>query len=120
MQDLGLERSEGVLLRYLTDCYKALLQNIPAERHTEAFIDVLATLRAMLARIDASLITEWESLVAGKEAPGDTEPPRVDISLDRKRFHARVRAELHAGRASACPGSRAQPTGQAPRARSLR
>jgi len=96
VQDLGLERSEGVLLRYLTDCYKALLQNVPAERHTDPLIEVLATLRAMLARIDASLITEWESMVAGEEHTGDQEPPPIDISLDRKRFHARIRAELHA------------------------
>ncbi len=97
VQDLGLERSEGVLLRYLTNCYKALLQNVPAERHTDALIEVLATLRAMLARVDASLITEWEALVAGKDAAdAEVAPAPVDISLDRKRFHARIRAELHA------------------------
>ncbi len=95
VQELGLERSEGVLLRYVTNTYKTLLQNVPAERQTDAFVEVVATLRAMLARVDASLVTEWERLVAGKEA-GEEESPPVDISQDRKRFHARIRAELHA------------------------
>ena len=96
IQDLGLERSEGVLLRYVTDVYKALFQNVPVERHTDALLDVLAFLRAMLARVDSSLVTEWERLVAGRDLPTEGEPALVDISKDRPRFHARIRAELHA------------------------
>jgi superfamily II RNA helicase len=96
VQDLGLERSEGVLLRYLTHTYKTLLQNVPASRQDETLIEKLATLRAMLSRVDASLVAEWERLAAGEEADGGATPVLVDISQDRKRFHARIRAELHA------------------------
>jgi len=53
----------------------------------------------MLARVDSSLIEEWESLVdPGKSAPApadETQPDRVPRRLDRKRFDARVRAEMH-------------------------
>jgi hypothetical protein len=97
INDLGLQRSEGVLLRYLTDAYKALTQNVPPEHHTEQLLDIVAYLRAMLAHVDSSLLTEWEQLVAGAEAVGvEIEAPRIDISADRRRFTARVRAELHA------------------------
>jgi hypothetical protein len=93
VNDLGLQRSEGVLLRYLMDAYKALAQNVPPEHHTPQLLDHVAYLRTMLARVDASLLTEWERLVQGQE--GGTEVVSVDISADRKRFVARVRAELH-------------------------
>jgi Domain of unknown function (DUF3516) len=93
VNDLGLQRSEGVLLRYLMDAYKALVQNVPPEHHTPQLLDHVAYLRTMLARVDASLLTEWEKLVQGQERGPEVVP--IDISADRKRFVARVRAELH-------------------------
>ena len=96
VKDLGLERVEGLLLRYLSEAYKALVQNVPAERHTDELDDIIAFLRAMLARVDSSLVTEWETLLAGRDLPAEVGPPKVDISADTKRFHARIRAELHA------------------------
>jgi superfamily II RNA helicase len=95
VNDLGLQRFEGVLLRYLTDAYKAIVQNVPTEHHTELLLDVMAYLRTMLAHVDSSLLTEWEQLVAGG-GPAAEELPRIDISADRRRFAARVRAEMHA------------------------
>ncbi|MEZ4241662.1 MAG: DUF3516 domain-containing protein, partial [Myxococcota bacterium] len=59
-------------------------------------LDVIAYLRTMLAHVDESLLTEWEKLVSGAEAPTEAAPPPIDISADRRRFVARVRAELHA------------------------
>jgi superfamily II RNA helicase len=94
VQILGLQRAEGVLLRYLSEAYKALVQNVPQDAYTDELDDIVAYLRAMLGRVDASLVTEWETLLAGKEATAEARP--VDISADRKSFLARVRAELHA------------------------
>ena len=94
VKDLSLQRSEGVLLRYLTDVYKALNQNVPAELHTQAILDILAYLRAMLALVDSSLVTEWEAMRNGADAVAA--PVVIDISADKKTFNARVRAELHA------------------------
>ena len=95
VKELGLQRSEGVLLRYVTDVYKALVQNVPTEHHTDALADVIAYLRAMLGMVDASLLTEWEKLLHGEDTP-EADTRRVDISADRKSFNARIRAELHA------------------------
>ncbi len=94
VKDLGLQRSEGVLLRYVTEVYKALIQNVPADSHTDDLLDLLAYLRAMLATVDASLLTEWETLLSGGDAPVE-HVTKIDISADRRVFVARVRAELH-------------------------
>ncbi len=99
IREYGLSRSEGVLLRYLSDAYKTLVQSVPEPAKDDAVIDIIAYLRAMLERIDASLVTEWEELAAGGGAPGEAAPAaerKKDISRDQKAFHARVRHELHA------------------------
>ena len=67
MRDYGLQRSEGVLLRYLSQAYKALLQTVPEALRTEEVDDVLDELRAMLRAVDSSLLDEWQSL---RDAPG--------------------------------------------------
>ncbi len=97
IKELGLPRAEGVLLRYLSEVYKALLQNVPVEARTPELDEVLATLRATLAVVDTSLLTEWENMVAGRDGVVDTSVEKpLDISEDKRAFGARVRAELHA------------------------
>ncbi len=94
IKDLGIDRAEGVLLRYLSEVYKALVENVPVEFFDDALVEWTAWLRTMLAQVDSSLVTEWEALLAGG---GGQEAKRVvvDISKDRRGFLARVRAELH-------------------------
>ena len=58
----GIKRAEGVLLRYLSDCYKALVQTIPTAAVTEALAALTADLRALLRSTDSSLLDEWERL----------------------------------------------------------
>jgi hypothetical protein len=36
----GLKRSEGAVLRYLTDCYKAMVQTVPVDVESEEFDDL--------------------------------------------------------------------------------
>jgi hypothetical protein len=96
VKDLRLERSEGVLLRYLTDAYKALVQNVPAEAKTDAMEEAIAYLRATVGVVDSSLLTEWETLLSGQDAKATAVAPPLDISANPRAFAARVRAELHA------------------------
>ena len=63
VQDYGLKRSEGVLLRYLSDVFKGLVQNVPDEHGTEELDDVTAWLGAVVRQVDSSLIDEWEKLL---------------------------------------------------------
>src|SRR5258705_8796911 len=63
VREYGVQRSEGVLLRYLNDSYKTLLQSVPEDLRDEAVDDVLAFLRATVRGADSSLIDEWEALL---------------------------------------------------------
>jgi hypothetical protein len=94
VKGLGMERSEGELLRYVSQAYKTLLQNVPEALRTPEVDDVLAFFRAMLARVDDSLVRSWESMIDGEIDTGEARP--IDISADLKTFRARIRAELHA------------------------
>src|SRR5207244_2029065 len=74
VRDLGLERGEGVLLRYLADAYRTLEQTVPPAFRTPEVDDIAVHLRAMLRQTDSSLLEEWESL----REPGKAAPPRRD------------------------------------------
>ncbi|WP_211331515.1 DEAD/DEAH box helicase [Flaviflexus salsibiostraticola] len=58
-------RSEGVVLRYLTDTYKALRQIVPADALTDELSDIITWLGELVRSVDSSLIAEWEALADG-------------------------------------------------------
>jgi len=60
----GLKRSEGLVLRYLTDCYKALAQTVPAAAVNDRLAEVIEWLDALVREVDSSLLDEWERLRA--------------------------------------------------------
>ena len=91
-----LQRSEGTLLRYLGEVYKALARSIPETDKTDALLDVEATLRVIVQRVDASLLNAWSRLLDMAGADDLPEmPPEEDLARDPKALAARVRAELH-------------------------
>ena len=58
----GLARSEGLVLRYLADAYKAMRQTVPEEARTEDLADLIEWLGELVRQVDSSLIDEWERL----------------------------------------------------------
>ena len=58
----GLARSEGLLLRYLTDAYKGLVQNVPEDAKTDELLDLTEWLGELVRQVDSSLLDEWERL----------------------------------------------------------
>jgi superfamily II RNA helicase len=58
----GLARSEGLVLRYLADAYKAMRQTVPEEARTEEVADLIEWLGELVRQVDSSLIDEWERL----------------------------------------------------------
>ncbi len=98
----GLRGSEGVLLRYLSDAYKALVQTIPEDAKTDDIYDICDWLGALVRGVDASLVDEWESLRAGDSgqdiAEGargrDTADKPFDITKNKKAFGILVRNEV--------------------------
>jgi len=76
----GLMRSEGLVLRYLADAYKALKQTVPEEARTEELTDLIEWLGELVRQVDSSLIDEWERLrnpSAEAAAPAGDRPPAV-------------------------------------------
>ena len=64
----SIARSEGVVLRYLTDVYQALRQVVPPERHTDELTEIMQWLGAAVRGVDSSLLAEWEALHADDTA----------------------------------------------------
>ncbi|MBW0290428.1 MAG: DEAD/DEAH box helicase [Rhodococcus qingshengii] len=78
----GLTRSEGLVLRYLADAYRALRQTVPAEARTEELEDIIEWLGELIRQVDSSLLDEWESLTdPGAEA--DTEEVAFGADIPR-------------------------------------
>ncbi|UGT63478.1 DUF3516 domain-containing protein [Nocardia asteroides] len=64
-----LARSEGVVLRYLADAYRALRRTVPEAARTEELDDLTEWLGELVRQVDSSLLDEWEQLTApGAEA----------------------------------------------------
>ena len=97
VKEFALARSEGVLLRYLVQAYKMLVQTIPDAAKTDELHDIIAYARVMVAQVDNSLLQEWERMLHPPEVvatePGETRLKH--LGEDPKAFAARVRAELH-------------------------
>ena len=96
----GLKRSEGLLLRYLSDAYRTLERTVPDEAKDEGVEDLLDWLDAVIRTTDSSLVDEWQALLdpdaAEAEAVVITTPPRPDdevhdITADRRAFRRLVR-----------------------------
>src|SRR3978361_710136 len=58
-----LSRSEGLVLRYLSDAFRAARQTIPDEIKNEELQDLIEWLGELVRQVDSSLVDEWEELV---------------------------------------------------------
>lgn len=110
--EYGLQRVEGVLLRYLTECYKVLAHTVPEAMRDEAVEDILFGLGELIRGVDSSLVDEWEAMrvdgvPAGIAAP-EVEPLQTldpvakppsdvrELAKSPRAFAARVRRDVHA------------------------
>jgi hypothetical protein len=98
----ALERSEGVLLRYLSQLYKTLKQSVPDAARSEAVFDALGFFRTLIERTDTSLLEEWEELlhpalrrVRAQEHEAAEALWIRELLADPRALGARVRAEMH-------------------------
>ncbi|WP_327100166.1 DUF3516 domain-containing protein [Nocardia vinacea] len=67
-----LARSEGVVLRYLADAYRALRRTVPESARTEDLDDMTEWLGELVRQVDSSLLDEWEQLTnPGAETDAD-------------------------------------------------
>jgi hypothetical protein len=71
-----LDRSEGLLLRYLTDAWRTLDRSLPDDVYTESLEDVVEWLGALIRATDATLLDEWAQL-AGRPVHDHLAPEAV-------------------------------------------
>jgi hypothetical protein len=93
----GLVRSEGAVLRYLSDTFKALRSGVPASARTEEVTDIVEWLGELVRQVDSSLLDEWEQLTS-PDQPLDapvTVPARPrPLTGNERAFTAMVRNAL--------------------------
>jgi superfamily II RNA helicase len=101
----GLARSEGLVLRYLTDVYKALERSVPEEAKSDELIDFTEWLGELVRQVDSSLLDEWRTLSALHDRPGAQAPkpaagigaapageePPPKLSANRRAFTVMIR-----------------------------
>jgi superfamily II RNA helicase len=101
VREYELQRSEGLVLRYLSETYKTLVQSVPERYRSEEVLDVIAFLRATVRGVDSSLVDEWERMRDPGFVPAAQADPRAALGppplwADPRAFAARLRNELHA------------------------
>ncbi len=96
VQFYGLARSEGIVLRYLADGFKALRQTVPQDALREDLEDLVSWLGEMVRQVDSSLLDEWEELASGAAPkPHDAPPPPPpSLTSNIRAFRVMVRNEM--------------------------
>lgn len=96
----GLARSEGVILRYLSDAWHTLRHSVPESVCTEDLDDIIEWLGELIRQVDSSLMDEWarmadpdapvsEEVVQHELAFGVTDP--TALTANRRAFTIMVR-----------------------------
>ena len=94
IQRYKIARSEGILLRYLAEAFRALDRTVPTSKRTPELDEVISWLGFMVRSIDSSLVDEWAA--AGDPAALDAAPPAAadQVVADRRGVTLLVRNAL--------------------------
>jgi hypothetical protein len=89
-------RSEGLVLRYLTDAYRALRQSVAQTHRTEELELLIEWLGETVRQVDSSLLDEWEALADPSRASSavshhEPPPPPRPLSQQGRVFDVMVR-----------------------------
>ncbi len=94
VQRCGIARSEGLLLRYLSDAYRVLSRTVPEDKLDDRLRDIVAWLGLVVRTVDSSLVDEWSA--AGTAAPDAPAAPTDahEVVHDRRGLTLLVRNAL--------------------------
>ncbi len=110
IREYDLHRVEGLLLRYLSEVYKALEQTVPDAAKDDDVQAMIVYFSTMVRQVDSSLVEDWEKMRAkdpmaslaepsGKAKSKDLEAEEVsappEIIRDEKKFFTLVRNSIH-------------------------
>jgi superfamily II RNA helicase len=95
----GLARSEGLVLRYLSNAYRALRRTVPEQVKTDELDEIIEWLGETVRQTDSSLLDEWEALTdpesveraAEALAAGEGPAPPRPITANERTFVVMVR-----------------------------
>ena len=96
-----LARSEGLVLRYLTDAYRTLRRTVPEAHRTPDLEDLVTWLGETVRQTDSSLLDEWEALLdpdhagPGRDVHAPPPPPRP-LSQQERAFTVMIRNAMFA------------------------
>jgi superfamily II RNA helicase len=101
VREYGLQRSEGVLLRYLSSVYKVLVHTVPDHLKTDAVDEVILYLKTEIKSTDSSLLDEWEKMhdpqafaEKKEQAIQDAAETEEDITKNQKTLEKNVRNKI--------------------------
>jgi hypothetical protein len=91
-----IARSEGLLLRYLSDAYRTLRQTVPAAHRPPELDDLVEWLGETVRQTDSSLLDEWEALSDPDHVPrtltdAAAPPPGRPLSQQERAFRVMIR-----------------------------
>ena len=92
----GIARSEGLLLRYLSEAFRALDRTVPTDKRDERLKDIISWLGLVVRSVDSSLVDEWSA--SGSAEGVDVAPPEAtdEVVHDRRALTLLVRNALFA------------------------
>ncbi len=101
VKDYGLERSEGLLLRHLSQVWKVLSQTVPESAKSDEVVEMEDYFRELIRGIDSSLLEEWERLknpdyvaAATSDTDKPARPASFDLTRDGPAFRRLVRTAI--------------------------
>lgn len=100
VREYDLQRSEGLLLRYISEVYKVLVQTVPATCKDDMMNEIIEYVGVIARQVDSTLLDEWEKLKrgGGPEAAktASSEMPvtgEYDITRHKRAFTVAIRNE---------------------------
>ena len=102
VREYQIQRSEGLLLRHLSNVHKILCQTVPDAAKTDAVREMEIYLGTMIRQVDSSLLEEWERMrdprfrpaAAAEIRPPGAEEAEADVTKDAKAFLAAARNKI--------------------------
>ncbi|KQY60479.1 DEAD/DEAH box helicase [Aeromicrobium sp. Root495] len=97
VSEFELARSEGLVLRYLSDVYKTLGRSVPVSALDDELADLIEWLGELVRQTDSSLLDEWEALIEPGTDPLEVraqaqegKPPRP-LTANKRAFRTMIR-----------------------------